>query len=116
MNDRHCPCGARLDRSSSVRPLKSPCLRMLMSMRTMKSLTSQTMVCNVCRHSYDKWKKENNEFSTILTFLETNMVEVNEDSLNSVNMFCYPCLYFFVFSLLVRMMQWMFKGMMPLLQ
>ncbi|CAF1510996.1 unnamed protein product [Rotaria magnacalcarata] len=58
MNERCCPCGARVDRSSCVRPLKSPCLRMFMSIRPLKSLSNDQKVCNVCRHSYIKWKSD----------------------------------------------------------
>jgi hypothetical protein len=75
MNDRSCPCGTRLDRSSAVRSLILPCLRMFMSIRTMQSLTSDTKICNVCRHLYTKWKKENFEFGTILNRLESDMVD-----------------------------------------
>ncbi len=77
MNDRCCPCGARLDRSSAIRSLKSPGLRMFMSTRTMTSLTSDNKVCNICRHLHTKWKKENPEFSPIITRLEGDM---NDDS------------------------------------
>ena len=77
MSDRCCPCGSRLDRSSSVRSLKSPCLCMFMSIRTMKSLTSETKVFNACRMQYKKWKNENAEFATILNQLETSMDEIN---------------------------------------
>ena len=86
MSDRCCPCGSRLDRSSSVRSLKLPYLRMVISMRTMQSLTSETKVCNACRMQYKTWKKGNAGFATILNRLETNMDEINaaEDDLVSV--------------------------------
>ncbi|CAF3030011.1 unnamed protein product [Rotaria socialis] len=80
MNERCCPCGARLDRSSCVRPLKSPCLRMFMSIRTLKSLSNDQKVCNVCRHSYIKWKSENSEFSAMLDHFENDMVVINDDA------------------------------------
>ena len=70
MNNRLCPCGARLDRSSTTRSLKSSGLRMFMSMRTMISWTSDTKVCNICRLLYVKWKKENSEFSWFISLLE----------------------------------------------
>ncbi|CAF1025014.1 unnamed protein product [Rotaria magnacalcarata] len=79
MNERCCPCGARLDRSSCVRPLKSPCLRIFMSIRTLKSLSSDQKVCNVCRHSYIKCKSENSEFSAMLDHFENDMVVINDD-------------------------------------
>ena len=86
MSDRCCPCGSRLDRSSSVRSLKSSCLRMFISIRTMQSLTSETKMCNACRMQYKKWKKENAEFATILNRLETSIDEINavEDDLLSI--------------------------------
>lgn len=70
MNNRLCPCGARLDRSSTSRSLKSAGLRMFMSMRTMISWTSDTKVCNICRLLYVKWKRENTEFSSFISLLE----------------------------------------------
>ena len=70
MNNRLCPCGARLDRSSTTRSLKSTGLRMFMSMRTMISWPSDTKVCNFCRLLYVKWKRENSEFSWFISLLE----------------------------------------------
>jgi len=43
----------------------------------MKSLTSETKVCNACRMQFKKWKNENAEFATILNQLETSMDEIN---------------------------------------
>ncbi|CAF5076159.1 unnamed protein product [Rotaria magnacalcarata] len=80
MNERCCPCGARLDRSSCVRPLKSPCLRMFMSIRTLKSLSNDQKVCNVCRHLYIKWKSENSEFSAMLDHFENDMIVINDEA------------------------------------
>ncbi|CAF2146091.1 unnamed protein product [Rotaria magnacalcarata] len=80
MNERCCPCGARLDRSSCVRPLKSPCLIMFMSICTLKSLSKDQKVCNVCRNSYIKWKSENSEFSSMLDHFENDMVVINDDA------------------------------------
>ncbi|CAF4765757.1 unnamed protein product, partial [Rotaria magnacalcarata] len=80
MNERCCPCGARLDRSSCVRPLKSPCLRMFMSIRTLISLSNDQKVCNVCRHLYIKWKSENSEFSAMLDHFENDMMVINDDA------------------------------------
>ena len=79
MADRCCPCGIRLNRSSATRPLKSPCLRMFMSIRMMKSLTSEMKVCNVCRILYRKWKQENPEFRNILNLLETDRDEFDDN-------------------------------------
>ena len=59
MNNRLCPCGARLDRSSTTRSLKSTGLRMFMSMRTMISWPTDTKVCNICRLLYGKGKIPN---------------------------------------------------------
>ncbi|CAF3534090.1 unnamed protein product [Rotaria socialis] len=80
MNERCCPCGARLDRSSCVRPLKSPCLRMFMRIRTLKSLSYDQKVCNVCRHLYIKWKSENSEFSAMLDHFENDMLVINDNA------------------------------------
>ena len=89
MDDRYCLCGSRLDRSSSVRPLKSPCMRMFMSIRTLKSVASDAKICNVCRHLYNKWKNENSEFGTILSRLESDMVDTNSFGDDSVNIFAF---------------------------
>ena len=86
MHDRCCPCGTRLDRSSATRSLKSPCLRMFLSIRSMKSLANDSKVCNVCRHLYNKWKNETSEFSSILTRLEHDMM-VENDNDDSVSFF-----------------------------
>jgi len=91
MNDRCCPCGARLDRSSAIRSLKSPGLRMFMSIRTMTSLTSDNKVCNICRHLYTKWKKENPEFSPIITCLDGDMDDDSDVDDISVNIL-FVCL------------------------
>ncbi len=89
MSDRNCACGARLDRCSTVRPLKCPGLRMFMSMRSMMSLTSDNKVCNACRHLYAKWKKENPEFSLFITRLEGDISDDSDVDDISVNIrFC----------------------------
>ncbi|CAF2181319.1 unnamed protein product, partial [Rotaria magnacalcarata] len=80
MNERCCLCGTRLDHSPCVRPLKSPCLRMCMSIRTLKSLSNDQKVPNVCRHLYMKWKSENSEFSSMLDHFENDMVVINDDA------------------------------------
>ena len=99
MDDRCCPCGARLDRSSATRSLKSSCLRMFLSIRSMKSLANDSKVCHVCRHLYNKWKNENSEFSSILTRLEHDMmVENDNDDDDSV----FFLLFFVVFNILFK--------------
>ena len=85
MGDRLCPCGARLDRSSTTRSLKCTGMRMFMSIRTMISWTSDTKVCNVCRLSYAKWKKENSEFSWFIKLLEGDSVDDDESDGVAVN-------------------------------
>ena len=85
MSDACCPCGARLDRSSAVRSLRSPCFRMFMSIRTIKHLTSETKACNTCHLLYYKWKRENPEFSSSFTYLENGESDVEESDTNSVN-------------------------------
>ena len=84
MSDRLCPCNARLDRSSAVRSLASPFFRMFMSIRTMKSLTSATKVCNGCRYSYKKWRRENPEFSGVVGYMDSGDSEMEGSDTNSV--------------------------------
>ena len=79
MDDHCCPCATRLDHSSATRSLKSPCPRMFMSIRSIKSLANDSKVCNVCRHLYNIWKNENSEISSILTRLEHDMMVENDD-------------------------------------
>ena len=59
-----------------------------MSIRTMKSLTNETKVCNVCRLQYTRWKKENLEFGTILTSLVSGLNDDDSDN-SSVNIFAF---------------------------
>ena len=84
MSDRLCPCGARLDRSSTVRSLGSPFFHLFMSIRTMKSVSSTTKVCQSCRHLYNKWRKENPEFSNVLGYMESGDSESEDSDTNSV--------------------------------
>lgn len=84
MSDRFCPCGARLDRSSAVRSLRSPSFRMFMSIRTMKQMTSETKACNVCRLLYYKWKRENPEFGNVVAYLESGESDLEGSDTNSV--------------------------------
>jgi hypothetical protein len=53
----------------------------------MTSLTSDNKVCNICRHLYTKWKKENLEFSPIITRLEGDMNDDSDIDDISVNIF-----------------------------
>lgn len=84
MSDRYCPCGTRLDRSSAIRSLRSPFFRMFMSIRSMKPLTSSTKVCNICRHLYKKWRRENPEYSGVFDYMESGESEVEDGDMNSV--------------------------------
>ena len=109
MNDRYCPCGTRLDRTSAIRPLKSPCLRMFMSIRTMKCLTSDTKICNSCRMEFVNWKKENSEFKIILNRVEYDMVSGDNFDNNSVNILAFFILKILIFFLFERVMVWTCK-------
>lgn len=84
MSDRCCPCGARLNLSSAVRSLRSPFFRMFMSIRSMKTLTSTTKVCNICRHLYSKWRRENLEYGDAFDYMESGESEVEEVDASSV--------------------------------
>ena len=84
MSDRFCPCGARLDRSCRVRSLGSPFFRMFMSIRTMEFVTSTTKVCNGCRHSFNKWRRQNPEFTDVLGYMESSDSEIDGTDTNSV--------------------------------
>ena len=96
MDDCCCPCGTRLDRSSATRSLKSSCLRMFMSIRSLKSLANDSKVCNVCRHLYNKWKNKNPEFSSILTLLEHDMMVENDDDDDDDLVFIFRRFQYFV--------------------
>ncbi|CAF1651626.1 unnamed protein product [Adineta ricciae] len=76
MSDRSCPCDARLNRSTAVRSLGSPFFRVFMSIRTMKTLKSTTKVCNICRHLYSKWRRENPEFSSMVNIMDGDDSEI----------------------------------------
>lgn len=84
MSHRYCPCGIRLDRSSAVRPLQDPLFRMFMSIRSLKPLINFTKACNVCRHLFDKWRKENPEYGGVVNYMESGGSEVQDDDTNSV--------------------------------
>ncbi len=66
----YCPCGSLIERVGTGRPLKSPCLRLFVSIRTLKSLSPDTKVCNACRAAYYVWKKANTKFENILSRVE----------------------------------------------
>jgi hypothetical protein len=82
----YCPCGASFGTCSTVRPSRSPCLRLFMSIKTNKSISSETKVCNACRTAYYTWKKNNPEFENIFLRLEKELSDVEEIiDTNSVN-------------------------------
>ena len=70
MPHQYCPCGKVLERSSSVRPLKLPCLRLFLSIRMMKIVSADAKVCGSCRGSYYDWKKRCPEFDDILSRID----------------------------------------------
>lgn len=84
MAERFCPCGTRLDRSSAVRSINSLLVRIFISIRSLKAVTIETKICNVCRHEYYKWKNENTELATMLMRLESEFVDVGDDDSHSV--------------------------------
>ena len=49
MPHHYCPCGVSLATCSTVRQAKSSCLRLFISIRTNKSISPETKVCNTCR-------------------------------------------------------------------
>ncbi|CAF4038104.1 unnamed protein product [Rotaria magnacalcarata] len=79
MPHEYCPCGLVLYRSSTVRPLKTPCLRLFMSIRTMKTVTPETKICNACRTAYYDWKSRYPEFGNIFRRIEEELAEPDFD-------------------------------------
>ncbi|CAF1405012.1 unnamed protein product [Rotaria magnacalcarata] len=75
MPHEYCPCGLVLYRSSTVRPLKTPCLRLFMSIRTMKTVTPEIKICNACRTAYYDWKSRYPEFGNIFRRIEEELAE-----------------------------------------
>ena len=73
----YCPCGAVLTGCSTIRSLKYPCLRLFMSIRTMKRISTEQKVCNTCRTSYYVWKNNNPEFGKIFSRLEEELSNVS---------------------------------------
>ena len=87
MPHEYCPCGLLLSKSSTVRSSKSPSIQLFMSIRTMKSVSSDTKVCNTCRTAYYNWKTSNPEFEDILSLIENEYLkntDIDGDT-NSVN-------------------------------
>ncbi|CAF3738236.1 unnamed protein product [Rotaria socialis] len=78
MPQYYCPCGSILNPNSTVRFLKSPSLRLFVSIRTMKSASPETKVCNVCRTAYYTWKSNNAEFGNIFSRIEEETTDVEE--------------------------------------
>ena len=52
---------------------------MFTPIRTMKSLTSEIEVCNVCRMLCIKWKQKNPELGNIFNLLETDRAEYDDN-------------------------------------
>jgi hypothetical protein len=95
----YCPCGSLLERISSARSLRSPCLRLFVSIKTMQVVSSETKVCESCRGAYYSWKQNNPEFAEILSRVEqevSNDVEVDVNS-NAVKIFLFETIVSFVF-------------------
>ena len=59
-----------------ARAVKSPCLRLFISIKTMQSVSPDTKVCDSCRAAYYGWKKNNQDFGDILSRIEE---EVSDD-------------------------------------
>ena len=70
MPHEYCPCGLLLSKSSTVRSSKSSSLQLFISIRTMKSVFSDTKVWNTCRTAYYNWKTSNPEFGDIMSRIE----------------------------------------------
>ena len=77
MPHEYCPCGLLLYRSSAVRVLKNPCLRLFVSIRTMKAVTPETKVCNGCCTAYYSWKSRYSEFGNIFARVEEELAELD---------------------------------------
>ena len=76
----YCPCGSRLERFSSARSLKSSCLRLFVSIKTIQVVSSETKVCDSCRSAYYGWKKKNPEFGDLLSPIEEEeLVEIENN-------------------------------------
>ncbi len=75
MNDRYYPYSTRLDQSSTVRPLKSPYFRIFISITTMRSVASDSKVCNMCRLQFRTWIMENSESESTLARLDSDLID-----------------------------------------
>ena len=71
MPHRHYPCGSLLKPKATFRSLSSPTLRLFVSIRTAKSVSVATKICNSCRHSFYTWKHANPDFGDILSTIES---------------------------------------------
>ena len=86
MPHHYCPCGVSLASCSTVRQAKSSCLRLFISIRTNKSISPETKVCNTCRTAYYTWKNNNLEFGNIFLRIEKELSDDEEViDTNSVN-------------------------------
>ncbi|CAF1559096.1 unnamed protein product, partial [Rotaria sordida] len=74
----YCPCGALLAGGSTIRSLKPPCLRLFISIRTMKYVSPEEKVCNACRTAYCHWKSNNPEFGCIFSRIEQEVSDAEE--------------------------------------
>ena len=87
----YCPCGSLLVGGTFTRSLKSPCLRLFISIRTMKYISSEEKVCDSCRGAYYTWKNNNSEFGSILARVEQELLNVekitNTDSVDINSIF-----------------------------
>ena len=86
MPHQYCRCGALLPSGATIRSLKSPCLRLFMSIRTMKPVATETKVGSNCRTLYYTWKNNNPEFGDIFSRVERELSDVDalvdSDSVN----------------------------------
>ena len=62
----------------TVRPMKSVCLRLFISIRTMKSVIPEEKVCDACRTTYYVWKNNNAEFGNLFSRIEEELPNVEE--------------------------------------
>lgn len=84
-----CPCGKRLQRSSCGRPLKSPCLRLFLSIRTLEPVSVDAKICGSCRGAYYDWKRRNPEFDGILSTIDGEMSYDDDDDVSVVDEICF---------------------------
>lgn len=109
MPHSYCPCGVLLSQCSTVRPLKSPCLRLFVSIKTAKCVTPETKICNACRTAYYTWKNNYPEFGNILTRIEVDLSnnEAVADKISVIDSVFILKIHISVCSfVLIRLMQW----------